>query len=138
MILLDTHVLVWVMSDSHHLGQRFRDNITASWAEGTVAVSAIVFWEIALQQAKGRLGTVLPSRLLRNTLRVNGLYVEPVDDEIAIRAVELGEDGFHPDPADRFIASTAIVGGYRLATADGNIVRWGQRHQGLSIVDPRR
>ena len=108
-----------------------------SWAEGTVAVSSIVFWEIALLQAKGRLVGVLPTRSLRNELRANGLHISPVDDEIAIRAAELVDEGFHSDPADYIITATAIIGGFILATADGKITRWAKGSRPVSILDPR-
>jgi PIN domain nuclease of toxin-antitoxin system len=42
--------------------------------------------------------------------------------EIAIVAGEL--DGLHGDPADRFIAATAIVHDATLVTADERLLRW--------------
>lgn len=137
MILLDTHALLWSVMDSHHLGERFKEALESSWAEGAVAVSSIVFWEIALLQRKGRLECILPSRSLRNTMRANGLSIRPVDDEIAIRAAELGDEGFHPDPADRFITATAMIGGFRLATSDRKIAGWVGRTRRLSLIDPK-
>lgn len=137
MILLDTHALVWAVLDSHRLGERFKASLESSWAEGAVAVSSIVFWEIALLQGKGRLEGVVPTRSLRNLLRANGLYISPVDDEIAIRAAELGDEGFHADPADRIITATAMIGGFRLATADSKITGWARRSRAVAILDPR-
>lgn len=136
MILLDTHALVWSVLDSPRLGRRFRASLESSWAESAVAVSSIVFWEIALLQQKGRLEGVLPARSLRNELRANGLHISPVDDEVAIRAAELGGEGLHPDPADRIITATAMVGGFRLATADSKITGWALRSRRVSILDP--
>lgn len=42
--------------------------------------------------------------------------------EIAILAREL--DGLHADPADRFIAATAIAHNAALITADDRLLRW--------------
>lgn len=137
MILLDTHVLILSVMDSHRLGEEFKALLDSSWAEGAVAVSSIVFWEIAMLQGKGRLGRVPPSRSLRNKLRVNGLNICPVDDDVAIRAAELGDEGFHPDPTDRFITATAIIGGFQLATADRKIIEWAEGFRGLSVLDPK-
>ncbi len=67
----------------------------------------------------------------------DGLKSIPVNDEIAMRSVELGADGFHPDPADRIITATAIHGGYRLATADLAITDWAERTGLVSILDTR-
>jgi len=88
-------------------------------------------------QEKGRLEGLLPTRSFRNVLRANGLHISPVDDEIAIRAAELGDEGFLPDPADRIITATAIVAGFRLATADSKITGWADRSRRVSVLDPR-
>ena len=77
-----------------------------------------------------------PPRQMRDKLLANGMNIIPVDDEIAMRSVELGADGFHPDPADRIITATAILGGYRLATADRQITDWAERTRLVSILDP--
>ena len=137
MILLDTHTLVWTVMDSQRLGKRFRVTLESAWNEGSVGASSFVFWEIAFLQSKGRLEIVEPPRHLRDQLLVNGLSIIPVDDEIAIRSVELGTEGFHPDPADRIITATAILGGHQLATADRAISDWANRTKLVSILDPK-
>jgi PIN domain nuclease of toxin-antitoxin system len=42
--------------------------------------------------------------------------------DIALRAVEL--ENLHSDPADRFIAATAIVHDATLMTADESLLAW--------------
>ena len=137
MILLDTHVLLWLVSGSSRLGDRARSRIQTVWEEGTVAVSSFTFWEIAQLHAGGRLELSLPPRALHQRLLADGLRTMPVDDEVVIRSVELGAEGFHADPADRIIVTTAILGGFRLATADREIVRWAERTRLVAIFDPR-
>jgi PIN domain nuclease of toxin-antitoxin system len=46
----------------------------------------------------------------------------PLTGEIAILAGEL--DGLHADPADRFIAATAIAHNATLVTADDRLLQW--------------
>jgi PIN domain nuclease of toxin-antitoxin system len=46
----------------------------------------------------------------------------PLTGEIAIAAAEL--EGLHADPADRFIAATAIAHNATLMTADDRLLRW--------------
>lgn len=138
MILLDTHAVLWTTTDSHLIGHRFRAALETAWDEGSVAASCFVFWELALLQSKQRLEVAQPPRDIRDKLLANGMTIIPVDDEIAIRSVELGASGFHSDPADRIITATAIVGGYQLATADEAITNWAQRTRLVSILDPRR
>ena len=88
-------------------------------------------------QAEGRIDLELPPRALRQRLIADGLGTVPVSDETAFRSVELGATGFHPDPADRIIAATAILSGYRLATADRRITKWAEQTRLLTVLDPR-
>ena len=118
------------------MGTRTRARLQDSWEEGTVAVSSYSFWEIGLLRARGRLDLKLAPRAFWRRLRSDGLRVVPVDAEIALQAAELEGSGFHPDSADRIIAATALVGGYRLATADRKITAWAGRSRLLATVDP--
>lgn len=99
-------------------------------------MSSFTFWEIALLHAGGRLGLDLPPRALRRRLAADGLRTVAVDDETAFRSVELGAEGFHADPADRIIAATTMVGGYRLATADHRTAAWARRSRIVATLDP--
>jgi PIN domain nuclease of toxin-antitoxin system len=137
-ILLDTHVLLWLVAGSPRLGTRARGQIQSAWAQGEVAVSSFTFWEIALLHASGRLDLDVAPRALRRRLAADGLQTVPVDAEIAFRSVELGAEGFHADPADRIIAATAIVGGYRLSTADRRTTAWAHKSSAVTVLDPTR
>ena len=136
MILLDTHVLVWLVAGSDRLGPRSRTAIQAAWDEGVAAVSSFTLWEIALLHARGRLGLDMPPRSLHRNLLADGLRVLPVDDEVAIRAAELAAEAVVTDPADSIICATAILGGHTLATADRKINAWGRRSAILTTLDP--
>ena len=61
MILLDTHVLIWLSSDPSKLSRRAGDAIRLSGQSGGIAISAMTLWEIAWLATHGRLditGTV--------------------------------------------------------------------------------
>ena len=121
MILLDTHVLLWFRFGDDRLGAEPRRTIEHAWGAGEVAVSAVSFWEISLLHSKRRLALLQEIGAWRRRLLREGLKEIPVDGEIGIRAAELV--GFHADPADRLIVSTALDG-HRLATADRLILDW--------------
>ena len=121
MILLDTHVLVWLLFDDRRLGRRTRRAIDRSWAAHEVAVSAVTFWEVALLHEKRRLTLLRDIASWRQTLFQDGLVEIAVDGEIGIRAASLTD--FHADPADRLIVATAL-GGHQLVTADHRILSW--------------
>jgi PIN domain nuclease of toxin-antitoxin system len=90
--------------------------------DGQLVISAISFWEIALLIKKGRMRRPNSVGELRHQLLSSGAAELPLTGEIAISAGEL--EGLHNDPADRFIAATAIIHEATLMTADERLLRW--------------
>ena len=125
MILLDTHVALWFTIGSNSLGKQCRRIARQAAAESHLAVSAISFWEIALLIAKRRLRSVDSAGETRRLILSAGAIELPLTGEIAIVASEL--EGLHGDPADRFIAATAIAHDATLITADDRLLRWSHR-----------
>jgi len=121
-ILLDTHAVVWFANDTDDLGRRANALLDDALAGGTLAVSAISAWEIALLHAKKRLRLRESPAVLRAQLLTAGVIELPLTGEIALLSVEL--DNLHADPADRFIAATAILYDAVLVTADRSLLRW--------------
>jgi PIN domain nuclease of toxin-antitoxin system len=122
MILLDTHVLLWLDADAPTLGNHSRELIETAWSSDAVAVSAISFWECALLSAQGRIILSKPVQHWREDLLMSGLMEHPLDGGTGILATEL--DGLHRDPADHFIAATAIRRDATLVTADERLLAW--------------
>ena len=121
MILLDTHVLLWLRSGDRRLGAGARSEIERAWRAGEVCVSAISFWEVALLKVKGRIRFPEDVAQWRREQLEQGVIEVAVDGEIGIRAANLPD--FVADPADRLIVATAL-GGHRLVTADRRLVDW--------------
>lgn len=121
MILLDTHVLVWMVADSKRLSRPATAAIRAAQDSGGVAISAITLWELASLIARGRIrayGTVDASvRLL-----IEGVSVRPITPEIASLTTQFPKE-YPRDPADRLIGATARAEGIFLITRDENIRR---------------
>ncbi len=122
MILLDTHAVVWLANDDPALGGQSASLALAARTQNQLAISAISFWEIALLAAKNRLELLAPPAQLRAELLDTGLIELPLSGDIAVLAVEL--KGLHADPADRFIAATAIAHAATLITADMRLLDW--------------
>lgn len=133
MIVLDTHVLLWMDQNVETLGSVSRDRITQAWRQGEVMVSAISFWECAMLSEKGRI--VLPCGIesWRVDLIDAGVKEIPLDGRVALAAV--GLEWLHRDPADRFIAATAMQLDATLLTADEKILDW---DSALKRFDARR
>ena len=121
MILLDTHVLVWLRLGSDRLGPKSRQLIDKCWQAGQVGVSAISFWEIAMLVKKGRMKLAQDLDAWHGEALDQGLDEIPISGQIGIRAI--GLNGLPGDPADRIIVATALDG-YRLVTADQSILGW--------------
>jgi len=121
-ILLDTHVLLWLDQNSDRLGDATRELITSELNDGAVGVSAITFWEVAMLVAKGRIVTALDLSRWREDLLSAGLLERPIDGVTGILATQL--DGLHDDPADRMIIAAALRNDAALITADERILAW--------------
>lgn len=131
MILLDTHVLIWMASDPKRLSRNAREAIrrerehheperNKDAREKTgVAIAGITLWELAWLAGNGRVqvtGSV--ESFVRET--ASRVMVEPITPEIAAFAVQLPA-AFPKDPAARLIAATAVAEGALLVTADARI-----------------
>lgn len=118
-VVLDTHALVWWVSDSDRLSATARARISAA---DDVVVSTASAWEIALLCDAGRIALDRPVRTwVHDATRQLPLRPVPIDIEIALAAVALGVRGFHRDPADRFIYATAQLRRAPLVTKDAAI-----------------
>jgi PIN domain nuclease of toxin-antitoxin system len=119
LILLDTHALIWWLSDPERLPAKARRSIdTAVESEDPIAVSSISLWEIAMLVVRGRLVlSIHVDTWITSVEALPFLTFVPVNNRIAVRAVQLSEFP-HRDPADRIIVATAIGMGASLVTAD--------------------
>jgi len=132
-ILLDTHVLLWLNSDAPQLGAQARQEIQEAWQADQVAVNAISFWETAMLQQRGRIALTAAPTTWRDDWQAAGLRELPLNGNIGLAAVALQD--FHADPADRLIAATALEHNALLISADQGILNWTNRS--LNRLDAR-
>ncbi len=121
-IVLDTHVLVWSQFEQKQLGKKSVAILERRWSRGEVAVPSIAFWEVGLLIERGRLNLKISLQEWRQQLLEGGVIEFSLTSEIAIHALDFA--GLHADPADRFIAATAIIHGAALMTADEKLLDW--------------
>ena len=122
MILVDTHVVVWLALDQTQLSKNARAAIGNARRNGDgLAISDITLLELATLASKGRirLNISLESFLREIEARFTIL---PISGRAFVRALELPA-AYPKDPADRIIAGTALVEGLSLLTADRAIRR---------------
>lgn len=113
MILLDTHVLLWLVLEPRRLTR------LATRALDTRRLLAdISLREVAAVERAGRMAFDEPvSEWLTDALEQFEVEVVPITPQIAARSVRIAQN-FHGDPADQLIAATAIELDVALVTAD--------------------
>jgi PIN domain nuclease of toxin-antitoxin system len=119
LILLDTHVLIWMSSDPKRLSTRAHHAVLEARQTTGIAVASITLWELAWLAENRR---ILVSSSVESFVRetVSRVIIKPMTPEIMASAVRLPAD-FPKDPADRIITATALADGISLVTADRQI-----------------
>lgn len=122
MVLVDTHVVIWLALEPERISKKARTAIEETRRRGDgLAISDMTLLEISMITNKNRitLNSTLESFLSEVESR---FIVLPISARICVRALGLPAN-FPNDPADRIIAATALVEGILLVTADAEIQR---------------
>jgi PIN domain nuclease of toxin-antitoxin system len=113
-LLLDTHVLLWALSNHPRLSKRVREVIEDG--HNLVFVSAATAWEIAIKKALGKLKA--PDNYLEALARYRFTPLD-ITSEHALAAEHLPPH--HGDPFDRFLVAQAILEKLTIVTHDERI-----------------
>jgi PIN domain nuclease of toxin-antitoxin system len=116
-LLLDTHVLLWAVSEPKRIGRAGLSMIAAAEA----FVSAASIWEISIKAAQGKL-KINPAALL-HAVEPTGFLMLPISGEHAARVYDLGM--LHKDPFDRLLVAQAHVESMTLLTNDEALAGYG-------------
>lgn len=121
-ILLDTHVLVWLNRSPEKLSRDARRAISRAAASNGLAFSSISLWELAMFVQGGRLRfkTGTTRDFLEAMVQTPALSILEITPEIAVLATQF-PSAFPKDPADRIIGATARSRGVPLVTSDERI-----------------
>ena len=136
-LLLDTHIALWLDSGDDRLRSSTRVLIDDCWRNGgTILLSAITAWEIALLVDTRRIELDIPIEAwLTRFLERPGIESVPLGHRAASRSYQLHHLE-HRDPADRLLIATAIELACPLVTYDERIARFGRnrgRQYGFAV-----
>lgn len=124
MILLDTHALIWQLSNPEKLSPNADQAIEVAINNNEVYVSSISAWEIAMLVQRGRLELTMDVKdWLAIAESLQYLHFVPVNNRIAVKSVSL-PDFKYADPADRIIIATARALNASLITKDDKILSY--------------
>ncbi|MDP4024569.1 type II toxin-antitoxin system VapC family toxin [Methylobacterium sp. NEAU 140] len=119
-LLLDTHLLLWIVTAPGRLPSGCAALIEATAEE--VFFSAASIWEVAIKQGLGRTKLHVDADLLHRTLLRDGFIELPVLSTHARAVATLPP--LHKDPFDRLLLAQAIVENLTLLTADATLARY--------------
>lgn len=115
-LLLDTHIVLWWLSDDPTLAAEIKDRLDH---EPDVYISVATIWEVTIKQSIGKLQKPddLPERV-----RDSGFRRLDITAEHAIAAGRLPL--IHRDPFDRMLIAQAKAENLTLVTRDAEIAKY--------------
>jgi len=118
-VLLDTHVLLWALTDESKLSERVRQLLpnANSW------FSVASLWEILIKAQIGKMPLPRPTGpFVISKLVSNGVQILPVTSDHVLRIESL--PGHHRDPFDRMLIAQSLEENLPLVTADRIFLRY--------------
>jgi PIN domain nuclease of toxin-antitoxin system len=122
--LLDTHALYWLVTAVNTLSAEAVIAIAENQVAGTLYVSPITAWELAIASRKSAhrgppdLGTKSPSKWFSDVVAAAGAKIVPIKQRIACEAAAVATDTGHKDPGDCFLIATARIKKVPIITRD--------------------
>lgn len=123
MIVLDTHVWIWLINGDERITKsQLLPYINSAMKDHSIFIAAISTWEVAMLAAKGRI-TLTENTLqwIKDASTAPGISIYPLSPEVSHESTILPGD-FHGDPADRMIVATARILNAELLTFDKQII----------------
>ena len=118
-LLLDTHTLLWALSDESKLSERVRKMLPL--ADTWFSVASL--WEILIKAKIGKIPLPRPAGpFLISKLAFNGVRLLPVTADHVLRIESLPD--YHRDPFDRMLIAQSLEERLPLVSADRVFARY--------------
>ncbi len=119
-LLLDTHVLIWSVSEHERLSARVNELLSDD--RNTPVFSVVALWEIAIKFALGKPDFDIDPKVMRPALLAHGYEELTVTGPHVVAVANL--PSIHRDPFDRLLIAQSQVEGIALLTADRTIAEY--------------
>lgn len=113
-LLIDTHILVWIVLDDPRLSAAQRDVL--SDPDNDIILSAVNAYELAHLQQLGRIPLEEPIRRLQELV---GFKLADLPAPVWEKVASLPD--IHRDPLDRLLVAHALVAGMTVVSADAAV-----------------
>ena len=124
MLLLDTHVVLWVAQVPDMLSKQAYDALRKMHETDALAISDKRLWELAMMVSREHVKVKGPMRDFLEEVEKH-FRVLPITASIAERSMQFSP-GYPKDPSDRIIGATALVHSLQLVTANKKIRQSGE------------
>lgn len=118
-ILLDTHILIWILDESPELSQK---TISLIKSADEVYASTVNIWEIVVKHSMGKLVLDFKIEDLLNVITYSGIEILNIKPEHALKLADL--EDIHEDPFDRMLIAQSIVEPLHLFTTDSKVTQY--------------
>lgn len=114
-VLLDTHVFLWLLSGDSRLTQDQRDVLNTEDHQNLLSIASV--WEMAVKTATGKLKIALPfNDFIRKHTTQNHIALFPISfdhvSEVAVLPLH------HRDPFDRLLAAQCLLENISIVSHD--------------------
>ena len=121
-LLLDTHVAIWATNTPERIPARIHGLFGAGG--GTVMVSAVAVWEIAIKHGRGRRDAP-PMTAPQAIAEFDAAGFDILNVTAAHAAFVERLPALHGDPFDRLMLAQAIIEDMQFVTYDRHLSRYG-------------
>lgn len=121
-LLLDTHILLWVLDKPDRLPKEVLQHIETP--DNEVYFSAVSIWEIAIKTSLGRVNFRYSPEQIAQAAKETGFIELPVTSEHGAKVFSL--PFHHHDPFDRLLIAQAILTPARLLSADSALIPYSE------------
>jgi PIN domain nuclease of toxin-antitoxin system len=111
MFLIDTHILIWALTEPEKLHQK--EIVLLEDIRNEIIVSAASIWECAIKSGLGKLNL---AENFEAMIGQSGFHIFPIDFESAWRVKSL--PSHHGDPFDRLLIATAEAHHFTIVSRD--------------------